>query len=417
MTQNGVSVSPAEAPGTRGIQWQVILRREILAICLYIFLADLVIGMIVSTFSLFATSLGASLVLIGALTALRGVSRFVSGITIGNLSDRYGRRILLQIGMACLLISCAGFAVISNPVVLLPVQVVLGVGFIATLSVAFAYATDVTPAAQHSLVIGLLATCMGLGFALGSQVAGQVASRWGYPATYALAAGLALAGLLMARLVMPPARSRSGARLAAPLPFYHEIGQLLADPVIAVVCLCSLLMSTVFGALIVTFFPVYAGSLGITQALLGTMFAVRALMSTLSRLPAGIVDTMIGGYRVLMVSLFLSTLVCFGLTRVTDPRLLTLLLVVEGIGFGMFLTTGQAAMAGRASEASRGAALGLFMAAQSFGEGFVPLFLGFVAQAFGVPSVFTLVGVAGVAITSAVFWILIIRPQRHLVVS
>lgn len=417
MTQNGASVSTAEAPGTRRIQWQVLLRREILAICMYIFLADLVIGMIVSTSSLFATGLGASLVLIGALTAVRGVSRFVSGITIGNLSDRYGRRILLQIGMACLLVSCASFAVISDPLALLPVQVVLGVGFIATLSVAFAYATDVTPSAQHSLVIGLLATCMGLGFALGSQVAGLVASRWGYPATYALAAGLSLLGLLMAWLVMPPAGSRRGARVAAPLPFYREIGHLLADPIIAVVCLSSLLMSTVFGALIVTFFPVYASGLGITQALLGTMFATRALISTLSRLPAGVVDTMIGGYRVLMISLLLSTLVCFGLPRVADPRLLTLLLVVEGIGFGMFLTTGQSAMAGRAGDASRGAALGLFMAAQSFGEGFVPLLLGFIAQAFGIPSVFYLVGIAGIAIIIAVLWILVIRPQSDLVVS
>jgi fucose permease len=57
------------------------------------------------------------------------------------------------------------------------------------------------------------------------------------------------------------------------------------------------------------------------------------------------------------------------------------------------------------------------MAAQSFGEGFVPLLLGFIAQAFGIPSVFYLVGIAGIAIIIAVLWILIIRPQRHLVVS
>jgi hypothetical protein len=50
-------------------QWQkALLRREILTICLFIFITDMILGSMRPILSLFATSLGASLTLVGTLS-------------------------------------------------------------------------------------------------------------------------------------------------------------------------------------------------------------------------------------------------------------------------------------------------------------------------------------------------------------
>ncbi|MBE7554922.1 MAG: hypothetical protein HS126_28055 [Anaerolineales bacterium] len=45
--------------------WVVLRRRDVISICLFAFLTDMIIGIISPTLSLFAQSLGASLTLVG----------------------------------------------------------------------------------------------------------------------------------------------------------------------------------------------------------------------------------------------------------------------------------------------------------------------------------------------------------------
>jgi MFS family permease len=87
----------------------------------------------------------------------------------------------------------------------------------------------------------------------------------------------------------------------------------------------------------------------------------------------------------------------FFMARTGSPLALTLLLVLEGIGFGVFLVTSQAAVAAAGGAESRGAAVGIFWMAGAAGEVIGLVFLGAVAQAFGLIAVF-----AAVAATSLI---------------
>jgi MFS family permease len=90
----------------------------------------------------------------------------------------------------------------------------------------------------------------------------------------------------------------------------------------------------------------------------------------------------------------------FSLARTASPLLLTLLLVIEGIGFGVFLVSSQAAVAGTGGQATRGAAVGIFWMAGAAGEVVGLVFVGVVAQYLGLLAVFG--AVAATAIVSAV---------------
>jgi MFS family permease len=88
-----------------------------------------------------------------------------------------------------------------------------------------------------------------------------------------------------------------------------------------------------------------------------------------------------------------------GISRSTSPAALTGLLILEGIGFGVFLVSGQTAVAAAAAQHNRGAAVGLFWMAGSLGDLFGPIALGVIAQEMGLVAVFQTV--AGAVIVGA----------------
>ena len=161
------------------------------------------------------------------------------------------------------------------------------------------------------------------------------------------------------------------------------MGVMMANPIILAVCVGTILSNLVFGGLVVTFFPIYANGLGIGQAMIGSLFATRALASTVARLPAGVLGTIFPGYFVMLAALIISTIVAFSLPQFASPTILMFLLIGEGVAYGLFLTSGQTTIAEHADESSRGAALGIYMAAASVGDSVAPLFLGMVADRLG----------------------------------
>jgi len=66
----------------KNLRW-LLRNKELLALCFMIFTADVVSGIVSPTFSLYASSLGASLVLIGVLSSVVGLTRILSSVPIG----------------------------------------------------------------------------------------------------------------------------------------------------------------------------------------------------------------------------------------------------------------------------------------------------------------------------------------------
>lgn len=394
------------------INWAGLLRRDVALICLFLFTTDMIIGTITSTLSLFAQSLGASLTLVGILATVLGVARFGAGIVLGDISDRRGRKSILTAGMGLMGVACLLYALTSIPYMLIFINLLFGLSFVACLTIGLAYAADISTIRERSLVFGLATASMGFGFAMGSLMGGTVATRFGYSGAYLVAMGLALMGVVAVWRGLPdlPRRANSGPTGTPSLR--QQLGVLMANPIILAACVGSILSNLVFGGLILTFFPIYAHGLGYTQAVIGSMFATRAMASTLARLPAGILGVYFPGRVIMLVALVMSTGVAFMLVQYTGPAVLMGLLVVEGVAYGLYLTSGQATVAGHAGEANRGAALGIYMASASMGDSLMPLFLGAVADAFGIESVFYIVG--GVAVVGlAILARIIARPTGH----
>lgn len=365
----------------------VLRRTEVLSACLMIFAADVVSGITMPGFSLYATGLGANLTLIGALGGIEGLTRILASVPIGVLSDARGRKLVLSAGMLLFAVSSYLFTTVQAPLLFLPIRVMVGLAMVSTFFVGVAYVADVTSAEERGLAFGLYATFMGTGFAVGSAVGGQVTVLAGYPAACLVAAAVALAGFAIARWGLAGKRAPAAGQAA---PRRQQLGAqlaLLRDPELLAASVANLANNAWYST-IISFFPIYAASLAVGEGTLGTMFALRALMSSAARLPTGLLTMRIPSRRLVIASLG-GALVVFGAIGGTSlPWLLGLLLAVEGVAYGIFLTAGQAYVSEQSDEASRGGAVGLYSTAGGIGSTGGPLLLGLIADLWGVRAVF-----------------------------
>ncbi|MGC8786083.1 MAG: MFS transporter [Anaerolineae bacterium] len=369
-----------------------VLRRDVLAICLVIFCADIMSGIVSPSFSLYARQLGASLTFIGVLSSTVGVTRLVVSMPFGLLSDRVGRKTVVTLGMVSFAVALALFAIAPNAYFLLIGRVIDGIAMVCTFLIGAAYVSDIVAPEERALAFGLYSTAMGLGFTVGPLVGAAVAVRYGIAGSYWAGAIVGLTGAVIAASCLKDIRSDEATVNHQRRSPWADLQQMMHNRNLMAGSLANLLMNMVFSGAVVNFFPVYAAQLGIPQAMINSMFSARALTSASARLPTGAIASKISSRIVMLTALMIAVVAMFLLPHTQQRILLSLLLILEGIAFGSFLTSGQIFVAQHSAADTRGAAVGAYSAAGSLSSIFSPILLGVVADLGGVQTVFWLTG-------------------------
>jgi MFS transporter, DHA1 family, multidrug resistance protein len=372
-----------------------LMRREVVDICVLIFIADVVTGVQTPLFSLYTTSLGASLGVLGLITAALGLTRLVSALPVGMLSDRLNRKTVLVGGMIAFAVSFVLYALAPSAGWLVIPRVVMALAMVSTFPLGIAYIGDVVETRDRGAAIGVYTAAMGSGFAVGPLIGTQVASIAGYPAAYLCGAVIAVIGALYAALRLIRKKAESGkASLAPRLVDLPAFAALVRQPAMVMACAANIAMTLSMTGAIFTYFPVYARGVGISTVTIGALFAWRSIASAAGRVPMGPLSARLPAHWTLAGVLVVEAGINLMISRTTSPLVLTLLLILEGIGFGVFLVSGQTAVASAAGRSNRGAAVGLFWMAGSVGDLFGPIVLGVIAQEVGLIAVFQTVAVA-----------------------
>jgi MFS family permease len=149
--------------------------------------------------------------LIAAFIIIPQVLVALASPLVGRMAERIGRRPLLVVGFASLPLRAAGFALIGEPWLLLPVQLLEGVAA-AVFGVLVPLVTaDLTREnGRYTLSLGVLGLCGALGAALSTAVAGYVATRFGVAAAFWTLGTAGLAATVLVLLAMPETRQGGG---------------------------------------------------------------------------------------------------------------------------------------------------------------------------------------------------------------
>jgi multidrug resistance protein len=144
----------------------------------------------------YAVDLGASGLLVGVLVSSYAAAQLVSAPLWGHVSDRYGRRPALLIGLAFSAVAYVIFSYATSIWLLLLSRLVQGAGG-GTTGVVQAYVADSTEPENRARSLGWISAATNLGVAIG-PVLGSLTFAFGREAPGLFAAGLCLMNILFA---------------------------------------------------------------------------------------------------------------------------------------------------------------------------------------------------------------------------
>lgn len=183
----------------------------------------------------------------GLLGTIYAAMQFLFGPVLGNLSDQYGRRVVLLGSLALMAADYLFLAAAWSFSMLLLGRTIGGVAA-ATHATANAYMADISKPEDKAANFGLIGAAFGLGFVFGPVIGGLLES-WGSRAPFYAAAVLAAANFLFGFFVLPETvtdaiRRPFEFKRANPFAAFYHIGNL---PRLGRLLLIVLISSIAFG--------------------------------------------------------------------------------------------------------------------------------------------------------------------------
>lgn len=183
------------------------MKRTPLSILFFTVFLDLVgFGLVIPVLPIYAEDLGAAALTIGLIEASFSAAQFYFAPFWGALSDRIGRRPVLLISIAVMMVSYLILANASTLLLLFLARSVAGIGA-ANVSIANAYVSDISPVHKRAKNFGIIGAAMGLGFIFGPPLGGMLKDFYGMDGVGYAAAGLSLLNLVLAWLLLPESSS------------------------------------------------------------------------------------------------------------------------------------------------------------------------------------------------------------------
>ena len=331
-------------------------------------LVDLVgFGIVLPLLPFYARDLGAGGLQVGLLVTVYSAVQLVMAPLWGRISDRFGRRRVLILGLLGSAAAYIVFARADSLALLFLSRIVGGIGG-STIPVAQAYIADVTPPTRRAGNMGLIGAAFGLGFVIGPALGGILAGvSPGSPAAPGyVAAGLCFANALVAALWLPESR-QSRDRATSRFNLGAALAEVRGSAQIKIILGSYLFITMAFSTLQPTLSLLASErfALGARQA--GYLFAMLGLVSAVFQ--GGIVRALVprmGERRLFRYSAvpFAAGLVVIGLS--TDLRLLLAGLVLLGIGYGGAVPAVLGLLSRAASPERQGGVLGVGQSVGSF---------------------------------------------------
>lgn len=203
------------------------LRR--LSVLIAIALVDMIgFAIIFPILPFYVLDLKATPFMVGVLTAAFSAAQILSAPVWGRVSDRYGRRPALLIGLLASAIAYVVFGLAVSVWLLLLSRLIQGAGG-GTTGVAQAYITDSVEPGSRARALGWLSAATSAGVMIG-PVLGSAAAHWGREAPGFVAAALCLLNALFAWRWLPESRVPHEGPHKARKPLWHAAAHVFQNP-------------------------------------------------------------------------------------------------------------------------------------------------------------------------------------------
>lgn len=364
-------------------------------------------GIVLPLLPFYGDRFGASGVEIGLLVAVYSAAQLLFSPLWGRLSDRFGRRPILIIGLVGSAVSYLIFGYARSLLVLFISRIMAGVGG-ANIPVAQAYIADITDPEDRAGSMGLIGAAFGLGFIFGPALGGLLAPI-SLEAPGVAAAALCFGNAILAVFWLPESLpedqrgrlAKEEGRTAAPVTL-RDLRLALSSPAVLHLLLLSFLVTLSFSSMHPTF-PLFAElRLGVGERTVGYLFAFMGVVSAIMQ--GGLVRQLVprlGEANLVRLSALPFVAGFLVIASATAMPVLLLGLGLLALGFGGMTPSLVSLLSQVAADELQGGVLGVGQSVGALARIVGPVTAGFVFDVLGPAAPYWLVG-AGVGAAALV---------------
>ena len=362
-----------------------MIKRVFPILALSIFSSMLGAGIVIPLLPLYAESMGASGIWLGAIFAGFSISRTIVTPIFGRLSDRSGRKPFICIGLFFYALISLGFIWADSVSQLVLIRLVHGVAGGMILPIAQAYVGDISPEGEEGKWMGYSNAAFFSGFGFGPLMGGVLTEHLGMDVAFFTMGGLNLLAFFIAVFFLPEI-SRQKLSASPPLSF-KEMSQSGT-----MVGLFSFRLALTFGrASFFTFLPVFAAiGLGLRPNLIGVLLAVYLLLSSLLGIPAGRIADRFSRRLLVVLGCLVSFIYLALVPLAHDFWQLLALCVLGSLGGSIALPAASALTVEEGRKYGMGSAIAVFTVALSIGMAVGPILSGAIVDFTTINSAFYL---------------------------
>lgn len=355
--------------------------------------------------SLFAQSLGAGPEAIGFVISASTLTGVVLKLPSGALSDIYGRRVLLRVGILAFALPPFVYPFVHDLPTLTALRFLHGMATAVYVPGALATVADLFTE-RRGAALGWYTASTQAGGLIGPVLGGWIVYAGGFTATFFTAGAFGLTGFLFflaLRLAPPPPRSPAAGFASLVADMVNGLRLVARNRRVLVTSLTDGGSKIANGALM-AFLPIYGVTTGLNAGEVGLLFGVQGVTAFISKPIMGRVSDQVGRPPLIVLGLAICAATFGSMPWVTG--LTPLLLLAAGFGFGeaVVLTSTSAYIADVSELKTLGAGMGMLGTLSDIGHASGPLLAGLLIAHLNFVEAFAIIAVLQVA-TAGLFWL------------
>jgi MFS family permease len=347
-----------------------------------VFIMRFSFGLVLFTLPIYLPKAEFSNLAVGVIAAAYPVTETIFGPVVGILSDRYGRRMWIYIGLSISTLILFAFTLSTDIPYLVAIHALQGVAAAMIVVSSLTLVTDVSTIRTRGREMGVYDFANLGGYIAGILVAGILLRTHFSLVPFYFASGLAAAGAIYAFFMV---KEKTKVRKETALPPIKTMSLLLRDRRTAAMFPIWLSVTTFIG-MALTFGPRLGPSPMITSFLIGGTVLILAFTQPFF----GQLSDKYGRDRLMMLGML--SLIGLFVTLIVMLRgrheliVAAPFLLVFGLGSFAFAPAALATLGDYAPEMGRGTTMGLYSVVISFGTAIGPLLGGYLLDHYGFDS-------------------------------
>ncbi len=334
-------------------------------------------GIVIPLLPFLVERFGGSGTSMGLLMAIYSVMQFIFSPIWGALSDRFGRKPILMLGILGNALTQVMFGLSGSLTTLFIARGLAGILSSATLPTAMAYISDSTDEHERGGGMGVVGAAMGVGMVLGPGLGG-VMGHYSLSAPFFFAAAVSMLAMLLVWISLPEslqADKRATGKVKFQGPQLGEMVKALATPIGFLLVLALLHnfalanFESIFGMYAQLRYDYNETTVGLVLTVVGIVSAVAQGALT------GIATKRWGDALVIKVSMFAS-IFGFLLMLIAQNLVMVILMTALFVFSNSMLRPGVSSLISKRTTYGQGMAMGLNNAYMSLGRILGPLWAG-----------------------------------------